>query len=145
MSTAWAEPRLSRSPAETEALAAELAQEIKAGDIVLLDGPLGAGKTCWTKGLARGLGADEEGVVSPTFSLIRELAGGRLTLHHVDLYRLGGPAEMEALGLDEIFDGDGVSVVEWPERLGPLAPRGAWRVSLSIAPDGAREIRCRRP
>ena len=145
MSIAWAEPQLSRSPAETEALAAELAEELQAGDVVLLDGPLGAGKTCWTRGLARGLGADPEGVLSPTFSLVRELLGGRLSLHHVDLYRLSGPQEMEALGLDELFDGDGVCVVEWPERLGPLRPRGAWRVSLSLTPEGAREIRCQRP
>lgn len=145
MSIPWAEPRLSRSAAETEALGAQLAPELKAGDVVLLDGPLGAGKTCWTRGLARGLGADPEAVLSPTFSLVRELGGGRLDLHHVDLYRLDGPQEMDALGLDELFNGDGVCVVEWPERLGPLAPRGAWRVSLSLAPGGAREIRCRRP
>lgn len=145
MSTPWAEPRLSRTPAETEALGAAMAQELKSGDVVLLEGPLGAGKTCWTRGLARGLGADPDAVLSPTFSLVRELAGGRLTLHHVDLYRLDGPREMEALGLDELFDGEGVCVVEWPERLGLLAPHGAWRVTLSLAPDGAREIQCQRP
>jgi tRNA threonylcarbamoyladenosine biosynthesis protein TsaE len=145
MSTAWAEPRRSASPTATEAVGAELARALKAGDVVLLSGPLGAGKTCFTKGLAQGLGADPELVLSPTFSLVRELTGGRLALHHVDLYRLQGPQEMEALGLDELFDGDGVSVVEWPERLGPLAPAGAWRVALSVAADGSREILCQAP
>lgn len=145
MSTAWAEARLSASPQETEALGAELAKELKAGDIVLLSGPLGAGKTCLTKGLAHGLGADPEQVLSPSFSLVREIAGGRLSLQHIDLYRLQGPQEMDALGLDELFDGDGVCVLEWPERLGPLTPKGAWRVELSVAPDGSREIRCQRP
>jgi tRNA threonylcarbamoyladenosine biosynthesis protein TsaE len=126
-------------------LGAELAREFKAGDVLLLEGPLGVGKTCLTRGLARGLGADPATVLSPTFALVREIHGGRLPLHHVDLYRLQGPEEALGLDLDELFDGDGLCVVEWPERLGPLSPAGAWRLSLAIQADGAREARCRRP
>lgn len=143
MSTAWV--KRSASPAETEALAAALAPDLKAGDVILLAGALGAGKTCFTRGLAQGLGADGAQVLSPSFSLVRELTGGRLSLQHVDLYRLQGPQEMEALGLEELFDGDGVCVVEWPERLGALAPKGAWKIELSLGADGSREIRCQRP
>lgn len=145
MSTPWVEPRRCATAQDTEALGAELAGSLSAGDVLLLDGPLGAGKTCLTRGLAKGLGADPDSVVSPTFALVREVAGGRLPLHHIDLYRLDGPREMASLGLEELFDGDGISVVEWPERLGPLAPKGAWRLSLAIQADGSREARCLRP
>jgi tRNA threonylcarbamoyladenosine biosynthesis protein TsaE len=126
-------------------LGAELAQVFQAGDVLLLEGPLGAGKTCLTRGLARGLGADPAAVLSPTFALVREVSGGRLPLHHIDLYRLQGPAEALGLGLEELFDGDGLCVVEWPERLGPLSPAGAWHLGLSILADGSREARCQRP
>jgi tRNA threonylcarbamoyladenosine biosynthesis protein TsaE len=145
MSTFWAEKRFCAGPQDTEALGAELAQEFKPGDVLLLQGPLGAGKTCLTRGLARGLGADADSVLSPTFALVREVRGGRLPLHHVDLYRLQGPGEVRGLGLEELFDGDGLTVVEWPERLGALAPAGAWRLSLSLPPDGGREATCLRP
>src|SRR5882757_5951333 len=104
MSTPWAEPRRCARPEDTEALGAELAQEFRPGDVLLLEGPLGAGKTCLTRGLARGLGADPSAVLSPTFALVREVGGGRLPLHHIDLYRLQGPAEALDLGLEELFD-----------------------------------------
>ena len=145
MSTSWAEARRCALPEDTEALGVELAQEFKAGDVLLLTGALGAGKTCLTRGLAKGLGADPAAVLSPTFALVREVSGGRLPLHHVDLYRLQGPQEALSLGLEELFDGDGLTVVEWPERLGALSPSGAWRLSLQILPDGSREARCLRP
>jgi tRNA threonylcarbamoyladenosine biosynthesis protein TsaE len=145
MSTPWAEPRRCPTAADTEALGEELAPVFQAGDVLLLEGPLGAGKTCLTRGLARGLGADPEAVLSPTFTLVREVLGGRLDLHHIDLYRLQGPREAAALGLEELFDGRGLSVVEWPERLGPLSPAGAWRVRLEVLSDGSREARCQRP
>ncbi len=145
MSTPWIETQGCPSPEATEALGEKMAKDLGAGDIVLLEGPLGAGKTCFTRGLARGLGADPDAVLSPTFALVREVPGGRLALHHVDLYRLEGPHETASLGLDELFDGDGVSVVEWPERLGPLCPAGAWRVAIRILADGVREVRCQRP
>ncbi|HXB98475.1 MAG TPA: tRNA (adenosine(37)-N6)-threonylcarbamoyltransferase complex ATPase subunit type 1 TsaE [bacterium] len=145
MSTSKIETWSCRQALDTESLAASLAPGLKAGDVVLLSGPLGAGKTCFTRGLGQGLGLDPESVLSPTFQLVRELRGGRLPLFHVDLYRLSGPAEAERLGLDEYFDGDGVTVVEWPERLGPLAPRNAWRVSLEALEDGERRVTVERP
>lgn len=141
----WARPFHCPSVADTEAVGEDLAKALQAGDVVLLSGALGAGKTCFTRGLARGLGLDPQQVLSPTFSLLREMVGGRLALHHVDLYRLQDPREMDALGLDELFNGEGVTVVEWCQRLGALQPAGAWRVELMTLADGAREIRCQAP
>jgi tRNA threonylcarbamoyladenosine biosynthesis protein TsaE len=133
------------APEDTEAFAAEVAEALRAGDVLLLSGPLGAGKTCFTRGLARGLGHPEGAVLSPTFQLVRESADGRLPLYHIDLYRLGNPEEALKLGLEEYFDADGVSAVEWPERLGAAAPRGCWRVSLEPRADGSRLVRVEKP
>jgi len=101
---------------ETEAYAAALADRLQPGDILLLSGDLGAGKTAFVRGLATGLGLAADTVTSPTFSLVHEHRGGRLDLFHVDLYRLRAvdPAD---LGLHELGAGAGVLAVEWPERL----------------------------
>ena len=144
MSTSAAE-FLCPTPGDTEALASGLAADLKAGDVLLLSGVLGAGKTCFVRGLARGLSHPDGGVLSPTFQIVRESRGGRLPLFHIDLYRLKGPAEAAGLGLEEYFDGEGVSAVEWPERLGSLEPAGAWRVSLEPLGDGARRLVVERP
>lgn len=108
------------SEAALQAFAASLGPHLQAGDVLLLDGDLGAGKTSFTKGLAKGLGITDY-VKSPTFTIIREYRHGRLPLYHMDLYRLedGGA---EDLGLEEYFEGDGVSVVEWPDFLGLSEP-----------------------
>lgn len=108
------------SEAALQAFAASLGPHLQAGDVLLLDGDLGAGKTSFTKGLAKGLGIMDY-VKSPTFTIIREYRHGRLPLYHMDLYRLedGGA---EDLGLEEYFEGDGVSVVEWPDFLGLSEP-----------------------
>ncbi|WP_203623205.1 MULTISPECIES: tRNA (adenosine(37)-N6)-threonylcarbamoyltransferase complex ATPase subunit type 1 TsaE [unclassified Lacticaseibacillus] len=103
-----------------QAFAAAVAPKLQAGDILLLDGDLGAGKTSFTKGLARGLGITDY-IKSPTFTLIREYPDGRLPLYHMDLYRLEGGGAGD-LGLEEYFEGDGVSVVEWPDYLGEAMP-----------------------
>ncbi len=145
MSISVAEEKLCAAPADTEALAAGMAAELGPGDVLLLSGPLGAGKTCFTRGLAAGLGLKADQVLSPTFQLVRELRGGRLPLYHIDLYRLAGPAEAARLGLEEYFDGEGISVVEWPERLGALVPAGAWSVALEPLESGERRIRWSRP
>lgn len=144
MSISKPERHLCAQAQDTEALAAVLAPDLRPGDVLLLSGPLGAGKTCFTRGLARALGHAEP-VLSPTFQLLREHRGGRLDLFHVDLYRLAGPSEAQALGLEEYFDGEGVCVVEWPERLGALAPAGAWQLSFDIQVDGCRHITVQRP
>jgi len=133
------------APADTEALASGLAADLGPGDVLLLSGVLGAGKTCFVRGLARGLGHPDGVVLSPTFQLVREAKGGRLTLYHIDLYRLKGPDEAMALGLEEYFDGDGVCAVEWPERLGALAPARAWKVTLEPLDNGVRRLNVARP
>jgi tRNA threonylcarbamoyladenosine biosynthesis protein TsaE len=108
---------VTRSQEDTERLAETLASELRGGDVVLLSGPLGAGKTAFVRGLARGLGVDPDEVSSPTFTLVHEYRGGRLRLFHADLYRLG-TAAAEDLGLDELGIRDGVLAIEWPDRLG---------------------------
>ena len=104
------------SEVETVAVARELARTLSAGDVILLYGDLGAGKTAFVRGLAEGLGVQREEVSSPTFTLLQEYRGGRLPLFHADLYRLDDPREIDDLGLDEIAD-RGVLAIEWAEKL----------------------------
>jgi tRNA threonylcarbamoyladenosine biosynthesis protein TsaE len=133
---------LTRSEAETETVAAELAGTFRGGEVVLLSGELGAGKTVFVRGLARGVGADAQEVASPTFVLLTSYPG-RLTLYHADLYRLAGNGDDLELGLEELPGSRGVLAVEWAERLSP----GTWdatravRVTLEHAGDDARRIR----
>ena len=104
----------SASPEVTLALGERLGRLLQPGDVVLLSGALGAGKTALTQGIARGLGVAGP-VSSPTFTILKEHEG-RIPLYHFDLYRIEDPDELEALGFDDYFYGDGVSVVEWAER-----------------------------
>ena len=97
---------------ETKTFAAGLARLVTPGTVIGLAGDLGAGKTCFVKGLATGLGIDENDVYSPTFTLIAEHYKGRLPLYHIDLYRLEG-GEIEGLGLEEYLFGQGITVIEW--------------------------------
>ena len=108
--------RLTRSEDETIAVARELAATLQAGDIVLLSGNLGAGKTAFVRGLAAGLGVDPSEVSSPTFTIVHEYRGARLVLYHADLYRLERTAADE-IGLEEMGVKDGVLAIEWPDRL----------------------------
>jgi tRNA threonylcarbamoyladenosine biosynthesis protein TsaE len=127
------------SEAETEDLAAELAASFRGGEVVLLSGELGAGKTVFVRGLARGVGADPAEVASPTFVLLTAYPG-RLTLHHADLYRLRGDGDERELGLDELPGSGGVLAIEWADRLS-LAPWDrAVRVRLEHAGGSARRI-----
>ena len=100
--------------AETAAAGAQLAPALRTGDVVLLSGELGAGKTAFVRGLARALGVPEEDVTSPTFTLVQEYRAPTTVLFHVDLYRLS-PREVEDLGLDEMI-GEGILAIEWPDR-----------------------------
>jgi tRNA threonylcarbamoyladenosine biosynthesis protein TsaE len=102
------------SEEETSAVGGQVAARMQPGDVVLLYGDLGAGKTAFVRGLARGLGASPDDVTSPTFTLIQEYRGA-LTLYHVDLYRLD-PRDVDDLGLDELISTGGVVAIEWAER-----------------------------
>ena len=126
------------SEEETQQAARELAATLRAGDVLLLTGNLGAGKTAFVRGLAAGLGIDPDEVSSPTFTLVHEYKGGRLTLYHADLYRLDRAAT-EDIGLEEMGVRDGVLAIEWPDRLTHTLPR-AIRVSLEIMSDTERRI-----
>ena len=116
------------SPEETQQLGVTLASTFEGGEVILLTGGLGAGKTCLTQGLAWGLGVQEH-ARSPTFVLISEYRG-RLTLYHVDLYRLDDVNEIEDLGLDDYLGGDGVCVIEWAEKATPLLPQENLTITL---------------
>ncbi len=130
--------RTTHSEEETQQIATELAAALKAGDVVLLAGPLGAGKTAFVRGLAAGLGIDLAEVSSPTFALVHEYRGGRLTLYHVDLYRLERAAT-DDLGLEEMGVGDGVLAIEWPDRL-THELSGATSVTIEIVDETTRRI-----
>ena len=132
------EPRLTQSEEETAAVARELASDLKASDVILLSGNLGAGKTAFVRGLAAGLGIDPEEVSSPTFTLVHEYRGGRLTLYHADLYRLEKVAT-EDLGLEEMGISDGVLAIEWPDRLSH-ALAGARAVQIEMVDETTRRI-----
>ena len=107
---------------ETHAFGVGLAQHLRGGELIGLDGELGSGKTCMVRGLAEGLRIPPHKVRSPSFTLINEYSGGRLTLYHIDLYRLM-PSDVDRLALREYLYGDGVCVIEWCGRLGETAPR----------------------
>ena len=126
------------SEEETAAAGRDLAPTLSAGDVLLLYGDLGAGKTAFVRGLAEGLGVSRDEVSSPTFTLIQEYRGGRLTLFHVDLYRIEDPREFDELGLDEIAE-QGVLAIEWAERL-PEASQGTVRVSIEHAGETERRV-----
>jgi tRNA threonylcarbamoyladenosine biosynthesis protein TsaE len=132
----------SRSAEETQALGLALGELLRAGDVVLLSGPLGAGKTCFVQGLARGLGVPPGvAVTSPTFVLVAEYPG-RAWLRHADFYRVESYARLLDAGFDDLASPDGVLVVEWPERFPDALPPE--RLELRIGADaqtGEREIR----
>ena len=127
---------------ETFNLAVRIGEQLSGGEIILLNGPLGAGKTIFVKGIARALGLDEEDVTSPSFTLVNPHQG-RLLLYHIDLYRLDeGASAAHAVDLDEILaDENAVVIIEWGERLGryPL-PANVWRIGITGDGDEPRKI-----
>ena len=122
----------------TESLGTVLGKIAEPGDIITLAGTLGAGKTALTQFIGRGLGIDPRiYITSPTFSLLHEYQG-RIPLYHMDLYRLGSEEEIESLGFPEYFYGHGLTVIEWPERLGSLMPAERLHVELVISGENSR-------
>jgi tRNA threonylcarbamoyladenosine biosynthesis protein TsaE len=126
------------SETETSELGRDLASGLGAGSVVLLYGDLGAGKTAFVRGLAEGVGVTPDDVSSPTFTIMQEYRGGRVTLFHVDLYRLENPREIEDLGLSEVA-GDGILVIEWADRL-PQPPADAIHVRLEHEGEQGRKV-----
>ena len=129
---------VSRSALETQALGERLGGRLGGGDVVACIGPLGAGKTCFLQGLARGLGV-MTGVTSPTFVLVNHYRG-RLPVYHVDAYRTGSLTELVDLGLEEMLNGEGVTVVEWADKLLPLLPPRTVTVTIAGLGDEPRQI-----
>jgi tRNA threonylcarbamoyladenosine biosynthesis protein TsaE len=129
---------ISLSPEETQAVGARLGARLRAGDVVACIGELGAGKTCFLQGLARGLGVETD-VTSPTFVLVNQYRG-RLPVYHVDAYRTESLTELVDLGLQEMLQGDGVTVIEWADKLLPLLPPSTVTVTITGLGDQPREI-----
>jgi tRNA threonylcarbamoyladenosine biosynthesis protein TsaE len=128
----------SDSEVATSTLGEKLGATLRPGDVVLLYGDLGAGKTAFVRGLARGIGANPDEVTSPTFTIVQEYAGPSATLYHVDLYRLEGP-EIDDLGLEDLVTGDGIVAIEWAERWSGR-PDDAIEVRLEDAGDERRRV-----
>ena len=133
MSAATPEPLRSACVGETEAIGRALGAALQPGDVISVNGPLGAGKTCLARGIVAGAGGDPRTVRSPTFVLHQPHAGGRLVVHHLDLYRLGDGAALDVFDLDSALE-DGAAVIEW----GELADLSAYAVAdIAIDSDPA--------
>ena len=131
---------LSDSPDSTEALANKLSQLLLPGDFISLFGELGAGKTRFASGVAKGLGVDpSKPITSPTYTLLN-IYQGRIPLYHFDLYRLSGDDDIADLGFSEYFYGNGICLVEWAERLNDELPQSRLEIRLSYVDDDSRDI-----
>lgn len=131
------------SEAETIALAERMAASLERGAVLGLVGELGSGKTCFVKGLAKGLGVPKKICVSsPTFVLVHEYPGGRLPLYHFDFYRLEKKGDVLNLNLEEYWEGNGVSVVEWADKFADLFPQKTKWIYFKFLDEKVREITC---
>lgn len=129
---------LSHSEDETQKIGYEVAEKIKKGDVISLTGSLGAGKTVFAKGFAKQLGIDEA-IVSPTFTLVQEY-DGREKMYHLDLYRLSGEDEFESMGGEDFLYSDGVTLIEWSEKIESMLPDDTIYVRITINEDLTRTI-----
>lgn len=116
-------------PEETFVLGEKLGKQAKAGTVICLDGDLGVGKTIFTQGIAKGLGI-EEPVSSPTFTIIQQYDGGRLPFYHFDVYRIGDISEMDEVGYEDCFYGEGVSLIEWSNMIKEILPEKVISVKI---------------
>ena len=136
----WITYMISNSPEETIAIGVKLAKSLKKGSVVALIGDLGSGKTVLTKGIAEGLGVKNPRYVnSPTFVIIKEYKG-KLPLYHLDLYRLNKSTVLDSESYEEYFYGDGVSVIEWADKIRGLLPKKHIEVKLKVAGENKRKI-----
>lgn len=129
---------LSHSEDETQKIGYEVAEKIKKGDVISLTGSLGTGKTVFAKGFAKQLGI-EEAIVSPTFTLVQEY-DGRMKMYHLDLYRLSGEDEFESMGGEDFLYSDGVTLIEWSEKIESMLPDDTIYVKITINEDLTRTI-----
>ena len=129
---------ISHSEKETEDIGYRFGKALRRGDVVSLTGSLGAGKTVLAKGIARALSI-EEAIVSPTFTIVQEYDGTQ-KLYHLDLYRLSGDDEFESMGGEEFLYPDGITLIEWAEKIEDMMPDDAFRVTVAILEDGSRSI-----
>jgi tRNA threonylcarbamoyladenosine biosynthesis protein TsaE len=125
---------------ETSALGRSIGEKLKKGDILALSGELGSGKTCFTGGIARGLGVGNDyQITSPTFTLINEYPA-KLVLYHFDVYRLSSYADLDDLGYEEYFSGNGVVVIEWAEKIAQIVPHTAIFINFEYIDENKRRI-----
>ncbi len=127
---------VSKSARDTVSFGREYAKTLKAGDVVLLNGPMGAGKTVFTKGVAQGLGISDE-ILSPTYAYMNDYGG---KLYHYDCYRFSCGAQAEALGLCDYFYAGGVCLIEWAQNIRDVLPENCKQVTIEILADDARRI-----
>ena len=128
------------SAKETFLLGEKLGRQARAGQIYTLNGDLGVGKTVFTQGVAKGLGINEP-VNSPTFTIIQEYDGGRLPFYHFDVYRIGDIEEMEEIGYDDYFFGEGICLIEWAELIEELLPEHVISITIEKAPQKGFDYR----
>ena len=127
------------SPEETVGLGKKIGAMLKKGDVIAMQGTLAAGKTTITKGIAEALGI-KDNITSPTFCLISEYSGKKLDLYHMDVYRLEGAEDFENLGTDEMLYGNGVSIIEWSEKISSVLPKKSITIELIPHENGERDI-----
>ena len=133
------EEYITHSPDETEAVGEKLSKALTGGEVIAFKGGLGAGKTCFTRGLARGLGF-EGTVTSPTFALINEYVGGRLPLYHFDMYRVSGWEDLYSTGFFDYIEAGGVIAAEWSENIEAALPEDTIFVEITKKDENSRKI-----
>jgi len=131
---------ITNSAAETRELGKRLAEKLQAGDVILLEGDLGAGKSEFARGTAAGLGVQET-VTSPSFTILNVYESGRLPLYHFDWYRLESSEELYELGMDEYLGGNGIALVEWPEQCPDAVPENCLRIRITATGENSRQIK----
>ncbi len=131
---------ITNSRDETFALGEKMGREAQPGEVYTLSGDLGAGKTAFAQGFAKGMGIEED-VTSPTFTIMCVYESGRLPFYHFDVYRLADGSELEAIGAEEYFYGDGVCLIEWPENIEGYVPENAKQIRIEKEPAKGSDYR----